>query len=59
MLFVVPIHILSVLKPPAQVLKSIKRAFSHFPWGDSEGKAGKFWISWAMTTNPIEEGGWG
>lgn len=55
----VPIHILSVLKPPSKNLQSIEKLFSQFFWGEHGGKGKKAWISWKKVTKPREEGGLG
>lgn len=50
------LNLMLILNFPQNVLKSIKRLFSSFFWGEMDGKFKKHCIAWKTLCKPIEEG---
>ncbi|XP_019231693.1 PREDICTED: uncharacterized protein LOC109212501 [Nicotiana attenuata] len=54
-----PIHLLSTVNPPANVINKLHKLFARFFWSNSvEGRA-RHWASWDTLCMPIEEEGVG
>ncbi|KAL0367744.1 UNVERIFIED_CONTAM: hypothetical protein Sradi_3664500 [Sesamum radiatum] len=54
-----PIHLLSVTKPPKGVLDRIERMLNKFFWGSSDTMKRIHWSSWSRIGCPVAEGGEG
>lgn len=53
-----PIHALSVVKPPKIYFKKLDRIMSNFLWNNMEDHRRK-WVSWNRICRPLSEGGLG
>ncbi|KAJ6806640.1 uncharacterized protein M6B38_361025 [Iris pallida] len=53
-----PIHALSVIKPPQKLIKHLEKSMAAFLW-NSEERHRKRWISWSHICRPMDEGGLG
>lgn len=49
-----PIHILSVLKPPKKVLSTLHSLFANFMWS-SGSESRHHWVSWDSMCMPLKE----
>ncbi|XP_075087578.1 uncharacterized protein LOC142169594 [Nicotiana tabacum] len=54
-----PIHMLSVLDPPNNILEHLHKTFSRFFWSTKEEGRSRHWASWQNLCLPKEEGGLG
>ncbi|KAL0439988.1 UNVERIFIED_CONTAM: hypothetical protein Slati_2481800 [Sesamum latifolium] len=54
-----PIHLISVLKPPVGTIWRIERLFNKFFWGSSGTVKRLHWSSWHHIYRPVEEGALG
>lgn len=55
----IPIHCLSVMNPPLNVLSTIHKMMAQFFWSSCIGGKGRHWTRWANLCLPVEEGGLG
>lgn len=55
----IPIHCLSVMNPPLNVINSIQRMFAQFFWSTHIGGKSRHWVKWSKQCLPEEEGGLG
>lgn len=55
----IPIHCLSVMNPPLNVLKTLQKALAQFLWSSRIGERGRHWVRWREVCLPKEEGGLG
>nr|XP_016500520.1 PREDICTED: uncharacterized protein LOC107818927 [Nicotiana tabacum] len=54
-----PIHLLSIVNPPANMINRLHKIFAQLFWGNSIGVASRHWASWNTLCLPCEEGGVG
>ncbi|XP_019241407.1 PREDICTED: uncharacterized protein LOC109221379, partial [Nicotiana attenuata] len=54
-----PVHMLSVLHPPKNVLEHLLKIFARFFWSTKEEGRSRHWASWQNLCLPKEEGGLG
>ncbi|XP_019256289.1 PREDICTED: uncharacterized protein LOC109234676 [Nicotiana attenuata] len=54
-----PVHMLSVLHPPKNVLEHLHKIFARFFWSTKEEGRSRHWASWQNLCLPKEEGGLG
>ncbi|XP_027174561.1 uncharacterized protein LOC113774198 [Coffea eugenioides] len=55
----ISLHVLAVMDPPKQVLKSLERVMAKFLWGQSDFGSKHHWCSWKNLCYPIFEDGLG
>lgn len=53
-----PIHALSVIKPPNKLIHHLEKTMAAFLWNSKE-RHRKHWISWSIICRPMTEGGLG
>nr|XP_009595805.1 uncharacterized protein LOC104092031 [Nicotiana tomentosiformis] len=54
-----PMHILSVIDPPNNVIEQLHKAFVRFFWSTKEEGRSRHWTKWQILCLPKEEGGVG
>ncbi|XP_075085049.1 uncharacterized protein LOC142168286 [Nicotiana tabacum] len=54
-----PVHMLSVLDPPNNILGHLHKTFARFFWSTKEEGRSRYWASWKNLCLPKEEGGIG
>ncbi|XP_075095079.1 uncharacterized protein LOC142173397 [Nicotiana tabacum] len=54
-----PVHMLSVLDPPKNILEHLHKTFARFFWSTKEERRSRHWASWQKFCLPKEEGGLG
>nr|XP_016512912.1 PREDICTED: uncharacterized protein LOC107829953 [Nicotiana tabacum] len=54
-----PVHMLSILDPPNNILKHLHNIFARFFWSTKEEGRSRHWASWQNLYLPKEEGGLG
>ncbi|XP_058068188.1 uncharacterized protein LOC131217295 [Magnolia sinica] len=54
-----PIHIMSAMHIPRQVIDKIERSFSNFFWGWADGNRKHHWLAWKKIARTIKERGMG
>lgn len=53
-----PVHALSVIKPPNKLIQHLEKSMAAFLWNSKE-RHRKRWISWTQVCRPMDEGGLG
>lgn len=54
-----PVYLLSAIRPPKRVIKSLHKIFSKYFWGSTIDEKRKQWVAWDRMCLPLEEGGIG
>ncbi|XP_043710187.1 uncharacterized protein LOC122659103 [Telopea speciosissima] len=54
-----PIHVLTTLDQPQDVIRRVYGIFADFLWGNSEWGKRRHWVCWNKICRPVEEGGLG
>ncbi|WMV24703.1 hypothetical protein MTR67_018088 [Solanum verrucosum] len=55
----IPVHCLSVMNPPSNVISTIQKMMTQFFWSSCMGGKGRHWTSWSKLCLPEAEGGLG
>lgn len=53
-----PIHALSIIKPPKKLIQHLEKSMAAFLWNSKE-RHRKRWVSWSQICRPLAEGGLG
>lgn len=53
----IPVHILSAISPPKQVIHELDWIFSKFLWGQHEQEEKRHWMAWTRLCRPFRENG--